>query len=65
MKKRKLGADGPEVGAIGLGLERRLTGEIYAQDWEFYAVTLALFIVFALPGFIFRYDLLKHLRRRG
>ena len=53
------------VGAIGLGLERRLTGEIYAQDWEFYAVTLALFIVFALPGFIFRYDLLKHLRRRG
>lgn len=50
------------VGLIGFGLEKRLTGEIYAQDWVFYTVTLALFLVFALPGFIYRYDLRKLLK---
>ena len=44
------------VGAIGLGLEYRLMGEIHHQDWEFYAVTASLFLVFALPGFIWRHD---------
>jgi hypothetical protein len=52
------------VGAIGLGLERRMTGEIYHQDWVFYAVTISLFLVFALPGFIYRYDLRRQLRAR-
>lgn len=51
------------VGGLGIGLEQRSTGEIYPQDWEFYAVTLSLFLVFAFPGFIYRYDLRKHLRR--
>jgi hypothetical protein len=45
-------------------MEKKLNGEIYAQDWEFYAVTLCLFLVFALPGFIYRNDLLHHLQRR-
>jgi Protein of unknown function (DUF2818) len=46
--------------AIGLGLlfERR-AGQIAPQGWEFYAVTGALFIVLAFPGFTWRY-LLKH-----
>ena len=46
--------------AIGLGLlfERHL-GQIAPQGWEFYAVTGALFIVLAFPGFTWRY-LLKH-----
>lgn len=52
------------VGVIGLGLERRLTGEIYHQGWVFYVVTVSLFMVFALPGFIYHYDLRRVLRRR-
>ena len=51
------------VGGIAFGLEKKATGEIYAQDWEFYAVTFCLFLVFALPGFIYRHDLKHHLRR--
>ena len=49
------------VGGIALGLEQKSFGERHAQDWEFYAVTLCLFLVFALPGFIYRYDLKGHL----
>lgn len=52
------------TGAIALGLEQKLNGEIYVQDWEFYAVTLCLFLVFALPGFIYRHDLSLLLARR-
>ena len=48
------------VGGIGLGLERHL-GQIASQDWEFYAVTGALFLTLAFPGFVWRY-LLKHRR---
>lgn len=47
-----------------LGLEKKLMGEIYKQDWEFYAVMVCLFIVFALPGFIYRHDLRPHLDKR-
>ena len=46
------------VGGIGLLLEKRL-GQIAPQGWEFYAVTGALFLVLAFPGFTWRY-LLKH-----
>lgn len=52
------------AGAITLGMEKKLNGEIYPQDWEFYAVTLCLFLVFALPGFIYRHDLRHLLQRR-
>jgi hypothetical protein len=45
-------------GAIGLLFEHRV-GQIAPQGWEFYAVTGALFIVLAFPGFTWRY-LLKH-----
>lgn len=51
------------VGGIAFGLEQKATGEIYAQDWELYAVTFCLFLVFALPGFIYRHDLKHHLGR--
>lgn len=53
------------TGAVALGVEQKLNGTLYAQDWEFYAVTACLFLVFALPGFIYRYDLRQHLRQRG
>ncbi len=52
------------VGAFGHGLEYRQTGQLHAQDWEFYVATLCLFLVFALPGFIYRHDLSRHLKRR-
>jgi hypothetical protein len=42
------------VGGIGLALEQRL-GQISPQGWEFYAVTAALFLTFAFPGFVWRY----------
>jgi len=50
--------------AIGVGLlfERRV-GQIAPQGWEFYAITGALFLVLAFPGFTWRY-LLKH-RKTG
>lgn len=46
------------VGGIGLLFEGR-AGQIAPQGWEFYAITGALFLVLAFPGFIWRY-LLKH-----
>jgi len=46
------------AGGIGLLFERR-AGQIASQGWEFYAVTGALFIVLAFPGFTWRY-LMKH-----
>ena len=47
-----------------LGVERKLMGANYQQGWEFYTVLVCLFVVFALPGFIYRYDLRSHLDRR-
>jgi Protein of unknown function (DUF2818) len=46
------------AGGLGLLLENR-AGQIAQQGWEFYAITGALFITLAFPGFIYRY-LLKH-----
>jgi len=46
------------VGGLGLLLEQRL-GRIAAQGWEFFAVTGALFLTLAFPGFVWRY-LYKH-----
>jgi len=46
------------AGGVGLLFERRM-GQIASQGWEFYAVTGALFIVLAFPGFTWRY-LMKH-----
>ncbi len=42
------------VGGLGLYLEQR-NGQIAPQGWEFYAITGALFLTFAFPGFIYRY----------
>jgi len=42
------------VGGFALMLEQR-AGQIASQRWEFYAVTGALFITFAFPGFVWRY----------
>ncbi len=46
------------AGGVGLFLEQS-AGQIAAQGWEFYAITGALFVTFAFPGFTYRY-LFKH-----
>lgn len=46
------------VGGMALLIERQ-TGQIVSQGWEFYAITAALFVTCAFPGFVYRY-LLKH-----
>lgn len=42
------------VGGASMMLETQL-GPRHAQGWEFYAVTGCLFLVFAFPGFTYRY----------
>ncbi len=42
------------VGGLALLLEQR-AGRISPQGWEFYAITAALFLTLAFPGFVFRY----------
>lgn len=47
-------------------LEYFVMGNLAEQEWEFYATNLFLFVIFAFPGFIYRYNLLAFfaLRRR-
>lgn len=42
------------VGAMGLALENH-AGQIAPQGWEFYAVTVTMFVTLAFPGFVYRY----------
>nr|WP_298013769.1 DUF2818 family protein [uncultured Castellaniella sp.] len=49
------------VGTLGFTMELDL-GNAFPQGWEFYAVTLALFLVLGYPGFVWRY-LLQRRRR--
>jgi hypothetical protein len=42
------------TGAVAYLMESRV-GPVHAQRWEFYAVTACLFLVFAYPGFLYRY----------
>jgi hypothetical protein len=46
------------VGGLAYLLESRI-GNVFRQNWEFYAITGCLFLVLAFPGFVFRY-LRKH-----
>lgn len=48
---------------FGLGLERKINGVIHVQQWEFFVVGFLFFMVLAMPGFIYRYDLSRYLRR--
>ena len=40
--------------ALGIFIESTI-GSIYSQGWQFYAVMACLFLVFAYPGFVYRY----------
>lgn len=47
------------VGGMALLLEQR-AGQIAPQNWEFYAITAALFLTLAFPGFVYRYLYKRH-----
>jgi thiosulfate reductase cytochrome b subunit len=47
------------VGLFARLLESRLM-PVHQQDWQFYVSTLALFVVFAFPGFVWRYFWRQH-----
>ena len=47
------------VGGVALLLEQR-AGQIAPQGWEFYAITAALFLTLAFPGFVYRYLFKRH-----
>ncbi len=49
------------VGTLGFALELNL-GNAFTQRWEFYAVTLALFLVLGYPGFVWRYMMRRRSR---
>jgi hypothetical protein len=42
------------IGAIAKYAEYALLGQVAPQDWEFYATTACLFLVFAFPGFVYK-----------
>jgi uncharacterized membrane protein len=42
------------IGGLAYFVEGRF-GPVQPQNWEFYAVTACLFLVFAFPGFVYRY----------
>lgn len=43
------------IGAMAVFSERATLGQVAPQHWEFYATTGCLFLVFAFPGFVWRY----------
>lgn len=43
------------VGVFASVLETQAYGSPYRQNWEFYAITFCLFVVFGYPGFVYRY----------
>ncbi|MDD3759206.1 MAG: DUF2818 family protein [Acidithiobacillus sp.] len=51
------------MGLIGMGVERLLDGQNHGQGWEFYVIALCMFAVFAIPGFIWRFNIVPMLRR--
>jgi len=43
------------IDIVAYFVERSSMGQVAPQGWQFYATTGALFIVFAFPGFVWRY----------
>lgn len=52
------------VALIAIGVERKAYGDVHPQSWEFYVVTVCLFLIFAVPGFVYRHILSRLLQRR-
>lgn len=43
------------TGALAFYVEHATIGQVAPQNWEFYAITASLFLVFSFPGFVYRY----------
>ncbi len=43
------------VGGLAWLVERSRMGQVAPQNWEFFVITVCLFLVFAFPGFVYRY----------
>lgn len=43
------------IGGLAWLVERSTMGQVAEKNWEFYVITACLFLVFAFPGFVFRY----------
>ena len=52
------------MAVFALAIEYRLQGNIHKQSWEFYVATFCIFLVFAFPGFLYRYQIRPLLERR-
>ncbi|HSH86594.1 MAG: DUF2818 family protein [Methylophilus sp.] len=39
---------------IAYFIEQLVMGQVWPQGWEFYSITLCLFLVFSFPGFVYR-----------
>lgn len=51
------------IGFFSYMLEMKVMGHVKEQDWEFYAVTFFMFMIFSFPGFIYRYNLKNFLNK--
>ncbi|MDX1353503.1 MAG: DUF2818 family protein [Thiomicrorhabdus sp.] len=51
------------TGFFAYMLEKKSMGHVAEQSWEFYTITLFMFIIFAFPGFIYRYNLRKFIKK--
>ncbi|WP_127470583.1 DUF2818 family protein [Thiomicrorhabdus aquaedulcis] len=53
------------TGLFAYLLEQKSMGHVASQGWEFYTITLFMFMIFAFPGFIYRYNLKSFLKKHG
>lgn len=44
-------------------LEKKSMGHVASQEWEFYAITFFMFMIFAFPGFVYRYNLKQFIEK--
>lgn len=51
------------TGLFAYLLENKSMGHVANQTWEFYTITLFMFLIFAFPGFIYRYNLNQFLSK--
>jgi len=52
------------TGIFAYLLENKSMGHVQPQDWEFYAITFFMFMIFAFPGFIYRYGLKSFIKKK-
>ena len=51
------------TGVFAYLLEKKVMGHVAPQEWEFYTIVFFMFMIFAFPGFIYRYNLKNYLRK--